>query len=461
MKNRTKIAALAFAFLALCLLVSCDKDYLEAKPDKSILVPSKLKDFQAILDNSSDVFNREPGLNMISADDFYTTSEGMLNSGTVYENNSYLWLEDLFMGNSIEDWNLPYKQVFYSNIVLDGLKEASPSPKDQSEWNRVKGTALFYRGYAFYNLAQLFAAPYAENALHEAGLPLRLTADVNTKVTRSSLKETYERILNDLSEAAGLLPVQTEFTTQPTKAAAYAILARLSQTMQKYEDAKKYADSCLQIKSALLDYNLLNPAANRPFPVALPQSTNVEIIFYSTLLTYTINRASLTIADSTLYRSYDPDDLRRDMFFVDRGEGVINFKGSYSGRSTLCGGLNTDEVYLIRAESYARMGDKDLALTDLNTLMEKRWKTGKFIPFTALTAADALYMVLQERRKELVTRGLRWADLRRLNQDIRFAKKLDRKIGGLSYTLEPNDKRYVFPIPQNEIAASGIQQNPR
>jgi hypothetical protein len=68
---------------------------------------------------------------------------------------------------------------------------------------------------------------------------------------------------------------------------------------------------------------------------------------------------------------------------------------------------------------------------------------------------------LLERRKELCFRGLRWQDLRRLNKEPEYAKTLTRKIDGITYTLPPNDPKYVFPIPPNVIALSGMQQNPR
>jgi len=68
---------------------------------------------------------------------------------------------------------------------------------------------------------------------------------------------------------------------------------------------------------------------------------------------------------------------------------------------------------------------------------------------------------LKERRKELLFRGLRWTDLRRLNLDPRFAVTLARNVSGQIYSLPPEDPRYAWPIPDDEIQASGIPQNPR
>jgi hypothetical protein len=68
---------------------------------------------------------------------------------------------------------------------------------------------------------------------------------------------------------------------------------------------------------------------------------------------------------------------------------------------------------------------------------------------------------LAERRKELIYRGIRWSDLRRLNRDSRFGIILTKTLNGVTYSLLPNDKRYVLPIDEIEIRLSGIQQNNR
>ena len=94
--------------------------------------------------------------------------------------------------------------------------------------------------------------------------------------------------------------------------------------------------------------------------------------------------------------------------------------------------------------------------------MQKRWKAGTFIPFTAATATDALTKIINEKRKELpFTGSIRWEDLRRLNKEPQFAKTLIRILNGQTYSLPPNDAKYTLPIPDDEIRLSGIAQNIR
>lgn len=124
-------------------------------------------------------------------------------------------------------------------------------------------------------------------------------------------------------------------------------------------------------------------------------------------------------------------------------------------------GLATDEMYLIRAESYARTGKVSEAISDLNILLQNRYKTGTFTPYsTSLSEKQALDTILSERRKELPFRGLRWADIRRLNKEGANIT-LTRRLNGQIHTLPPNDLRYVLPIPPDVLRLSNIENNPR
>jgi tetratricopeptide (TPR) repeat protein len=447
-------------FLTLSLLLTaCTKEFLEKKPDKALLVPETLADFKALLDFVDDM-NIAPGLTVISADDFYRDSKTIVSLNPVGQ-NTYLWARDLFAGTPSNDWNKPYNQVFVANVVLDGLTKVDRAA-DPSQWDAIKGSALFFRAYAIYNLAQEFAAPY-KPAMASAtlGIPIRLTADVNKVSGRGNLAETYGQVTKDLTEAAGLLPVSQLFKSRPVKAAAYALLSRVYLTMQQYESAAAAASDCLTLNSVLIDYNTLNTTASRPFPVSLP-SANDEVLFYSTLIsTSSYNSSASTLVDSTLFKSYTASDLRKAAFFNDKGSLNVGFKGNYTGASAMFGGLSVDEVYLNRAESFARLNKLPEAMNDLNKLLVKRWKKGTYVPYTVAGQPEGIALILTERRKELIGRGLRWTDLRRLNQEDRFKKDIVRIADGRQYVLKANGANYVLPIPDNEINASHIEQNPR
>ncbi len=465
-----KISIKLLVFIALLgeLSISCKKQWLDAKPQKSLVVPNSIADYQAILDNTSDgqgLNINQPSLDELGAADFYMTTASW-SALQATERNTYTWASgDVYQGAVISDWNKPYSQIFSTNVVLEGMSTLTPAnSSEQTALNNIKGAALFFRAYNHYTAAQLFCLPYNKNtASTDLGIPLRISSDVNIPSVRSSVQQTYDLIINDLKQARILLPVLLPNTTlykfRPTITATNAMLARVYLSMENYDSAFVYADQCLQAYNSLIDYNTLTiPATSSAFGLS---NNNPEVMLYMTMLFYSSFSTSRLIIDSTLYQTYNSNDLRQSAFFFINA-GNRTYKGSYNGTTNFFGGLATDEMYLIRAECNARRGNTIPAMQDMNLLLVKRWKNnGSFVSLTATDANDALKKILVERRKELIFRGLRWTDLRRLNKDPQFAVTLTRNVNSQTYTLPPNDSRYVLPIPDNVIQLSGIQQNPR
>ena len=461
MHNYSHKILLACWFTSCVTWMSCSKqdEWLDSKANKRDIVPSKLSDYQSLLDYD-DVYlnNAYPSLGQLSCDDYYSSYQNWQSSVVLYR-NAYTWESDIFAGTNSSDWNNPYIQVAYANICLEGLKKIDRVSENQSAWDNVKGSALFYRGQAYFHLLQHFARPYdITTAYTDPGIVLRNTSDVNQLFPRSSVEDSYNQVIADLQEAETLLPSVPSMLTRPSVRATDALLSRVYLSMRDYTKAGTYADKVLQQISTLIDYNTLNSASTYPLPSF--QAGNKEVIFYATAAASTIQSTN-GFVDSNLYKSYAANDLRKTIFFK-QGTGTVSFRGNYTGVSTPFGGMAINECYLVRAESAARKGNIAAAMNDLNSLLIKRWKTGTYVPLTALNADDALSKVLTERRKELLYTGiLRWIDLRRLNKEPAYAKTLLRNLNGQVYTLKPDDPKYVFPIPDNEIRLSGIAQNPR
>jgi hypothetical protein len=457
-----KIHTILSLFLVIFLVSGCNKkEFLDTIPNSDLFVPTTLEDFQALLDNET-VMNETPTLGELSADNFYLL-QGYWQILNAKEKNAYVWLSDIFQGQGdILDWNTPYKQVFHANIILDGLPKVTITNNNEQSWKAIKGAALFARAHAFYNVAQIFAPVYNSNtAATDLGLPVRLHSGVDEASTRPTLQATYDRILMDLQESATLLPLSIPLGNnrlRPCKQAAFAMLARVYLSMSAFPQAKIYADSCLRLYDSLINYNSLNVFMNTPFT-----RSNTETLYHSRFINTNNNvlkgfGSRSSYIDSGLYNSYAANDLRKQAFFTNGTPPLL--KGTYTGNFSCFTGLAVDEVYLIRAECQARAGNVADAMKDLNTLMEKRWKAGFFIPFTAPDAARAVAIILEERRKELPFRGLRWTDIRRLNlteaTKITPTRKLDQV-----YSLPPGDLRYILLIPPDVISRSSMQQNPR
>lgn len=452
------------------ILPACKKHFLDAKPNTNLLVPSTVSDFQALLDNTT-VFNLVPTLGESSCDDYYFPF-GFWETLDTREMNAYIWKADIFEGQgSQQDWNTPYRQVFYANVVLDGLS-GKPEADSLPQWNNVKGQALFARAFAFYNLSQVFAPAYGTvtDSVH-LGIPLRLHSDISTSSVRSTVPATYQQIINDLDSAEIYLPAiqpnVNSYRNRPVRICAQALLARVYLSMRNYMQARQYADSALKSYDSLIDYNTLSTSAAIPINVE-----NNETLYQASFLG--ANQPGLppypnyleggfyqnTRIDSGLIQSYDTNDLRLIIDYRYKPHDSSYLKGSYTGNFYPFGGLANDELYLIRAEGAARAGELAAAAADIDTLLSKRWHTGKFPGYSFTTMDQALDTVLLERRKELAFRGLRWTDLRRLNAEDRNIV-LRRVLDSAAYTLQPNSNLYTLPIPPDVINLSGMAQNPR
>ncbi len=456
MKNIINHIKMVFIILTLLLLNTGCKKFLDEKPRSSYAIPQKVSDLQALLDfyptmNQADACGGE-----VSSNDYYLTDAHWTGLSSDYYRRMYIWDKvNLFTPQS-NDWYSLYLTVYTSNTVLDELENLH-AEYGNTAWNNVKGQALVFRAKSFLQVASVWTLAYDPNtAQSDLGIPLRLNSNFNEASVRSSLQETYDRIILDLKTAIPLLPVKAVSVMRPSKPAAYGLLARTYFDMRKYKEAGLYADSCLQLNNKLLDFNTL--LATATYPIA---QLNDEVIMDGYMNTPAPIGASRAKIDLNLYNSYSADDLRKSIFFKDNGNGSYAFKGSYEGSGILFSGISTDEMYLIRGECYARQSDVAKAMDDLNALMVKRWNKNKtYTPYTAGSGAAALQIILTERRKELLMRGLRWIDIKRLNKEGANIM-MTRTVNGTTYTMQPNDLRYALPIPDDVISLSGVQQNLR
>lgn len=450
--------------LILQIITGCKKDFLEAKPSSQILQPTTLDDFQGLLDNETTI-SVSPGLGLLAADEYQFSSYATWQSTqSATERNSYIWTKDTFQGEiSGGDWSAPYTSIFYANSVLDGLSNIDITSLNAASYSYIKGWALFVRASAYYDLVRTFSPAYdLATSNSDLGVPIRLKPSIDVLVQRSTVQQTYDRIFRDLNEATPLLGNSLQANrNRPSKIAAYALASRILLSMRDYSNAEKKADSCLQLYNKLIDYNTVSKTAATPF-----NATNAELLYsktatgvYNSYVTSTNN--GLTQISNEMMSLYAPNDLRLSIFFVKAANGTYDMKRGYRGSGLFpFTGLATDEVYLIKAECAARHNDIPLAMNFLNQLLVNRYPTNTFTPLIATSATDALNKVLLERRKELIWRTLRWDDLKRLNKEGANIT-LTRILNGQTYTLAPNNPLYVFPIPDNEIQLSGLQQNQR
>jgi tetratricopeptide (TPR) repeat protein len=447
--------------ILLCILVlglsSCKK-FLDEKSDKSLSELKSLNDLQAMIDDDG-ILNKEstPGFGETSADDIFVTQNDFNSLGDDSK-SAYTWSPyDYRFGN---DWSYSYKGIYTANHCLDYIDKIPKTIQNSAQWDNVKGSAFFIRAYRNLNLIWVYAKAYDDIASQaDLGIVLRLNSDPSIQSVRSSVKDCYDRVISDAKEATVYLPNNPQHVMRPSKAAAYGLLARAYLSMRKYDSAFKYSDLCLQIKNDLLDYN--NPLDVTPLASLSFKPFNKEIIYYTTQTQFysAKNPLAKALVDTMLYATYDSNDLRKSVFFKSKS-GYFYFKGTYSTVSNedLFTGISTDEMYLTRAECHARANRLTEAMNDLNAILTKRWKSGTFVAIPPSGQQQAINMILIERRKELLMRGLRWIDIKRLNKE--GANIILKRVADKIYTLSPNSDKYALPLPNDILELTGMPQNP-
>lgn len=116
------------------------------------------------------------------------------------------------------------------------------------------------------------------------------------------------------------------------------------------------------------------------------------------------------------------------------------------------------EIYLNRAEAYAKLGEYDKALTDLNTIRNRSIVNGGY-PAGKLNADNAFELIDKERQLELAYQAERSYDV------FRNGHSLTRDYPGphnQHEEVKASDYRVTYYIPQNAINAypGTLTQNP-
>lgn len=455
MKTQVLLLMVISAIL-LASLNGCTK-YLDAKPNQALAVPASLQDAFALLNDYDYLHAYQPVLPFISSDDFYVT-DSYLSTVSAEDKDPYLWETDA-ANTSVTIWRNPYSAIQKVNTAIQVMEKIEPGPAEENAYKAYLGKAYFIRAWQHYTIARLFAQPYSSGtAATTPGIPIKLLPDIDEPVVRGTLAGTYTQIMRDVNYAISLLPATIQQNYLLDRPAALLLKADIALQMHAYDSALAASSAALQLRPGLIDFNTLDSNAALPF-----KRFNAEVLYHATILGSGMLGSNNWRCDSLLIKEYKANDLRMTMFFKSNGPGSFGFRGNYGGAGELnifCG-LSNNETYLVKAECEARMGLVQASMNTLNELLVTRWRKGTFIPYTASNQAEALQVLLKERRKELIGRHNRWFDLRRLNAGDNANITLRRKYMGKEYSLVPGDVHYTFLIPQSVINLSGIEQNER
>lgn len=454
-----------YPLLCVLLIVSqgCDK-FLGNKP-KGYAIPESFDDYVKLLASQS--------LNScMSTDAFFLTDDiHLLNDTASYadvifanqadhERNLYSFEHGQIYTPGTEDdlWNDAYERIYTYNVIINNV--LSSTDATDAEKHRLRAEALFQRAFDYLALVNIYGRHYhKETAATDYGIPLIQSDLVQQSYTRATVAEVYKKIEDDLKEASPYLKEVAQNLFHPNQGSLYSFYARLYLYMGRYDEALTNAREALKLNSQLQD---LKPFQTKDKTTwgriikedgtpMLEKDDNPEAVF----VRLQRGRITVTVSKDLLatYARNLPEgavDQRRDLFYADDTVNMGRtdyFYGEtcyilYANQNV---GFSSVENMLIAAECEARVGSKDNAMDYINTLRDNRIKDN--VHLTAADKDEALRIVLDERRREFAFTGFhRLIDLKRLNYEDKFKKTVTHTADGQTYTLEPNDNRYIFPI---------------
>lgn len=126
-------------------------------------------------------------------------------------------------------WAAMYNSIKVANNVIENVPGMQIN---ETVKKTIQGEALFLRGMDYFNLVRLWGP-----------VPIHLTfiPALNKDMVREPINVVYQRIIDDLTLAASLLPETQSYKGRATKGAAYALLAKVYLTaasMKKHSGNK-------------------------------------------------------------------------------------------------------------------------------------------------------------------------------------------------------------------------------
>ncbi|ESU28743.1 putative outer membrane protein [Flavobacterium limnosediminis JC2902] len=457
MKNNKYIRIIAIAFLALGFY-GCDSFTEVGLPETQLTGPA--------------VFEEASTANAALANIYARMREGGMVSGTAYGLSSLMGNysdELIFYSNNMELqqfnlhtltpsngllstlWNTTYSHIYETNALIEGINASSALT--ETDRNRLRGEALFIRGYLHFYLTNLFGS-----------VPYITTTDyhLNSKAVKVPEAQVYQAIINDLTESESLVSEEYPTTERvnPNKAVVKALLARIHLYLQNWSQAEAYATEVINNPLYNWEPNVANVflKSNPGIIMALHPGIAGANTKDARTFIFSFGPPSKPALSPDLVNNFETGDLRKTNW-VKTVPGVSNtWFCSFKYKKTLNTGTSQEytilfrlaEQYLIRAEARAHLGNIEGSQQDLNKI-----RTRAGLPDTPANDSSSLITaILKERRMELFTEmGHRWFDLKRT--------------GTAADVLSPikpgwEDTQVVLPLPESELMLNNnlLPQNP-
>lgn len=411
----------------------------------------------------------------------------MTAAGNGWFNNEYKWNDHRNENGWLPrfSYQFYYKLIGNVNAILANIDNATGDP---ALINQVKGEALAYRGWAFYNLIQLFAKRYdPATAANDLGVPLVITTTTDP-MPRATVAEVYTQIIQDLEAAIVLLetPYKEYSKSHFTASVVNGIRARVALTMGDWAKAESFANTARTTTSATLmsseQYTQgFSDASNPEWMWGSIMILDQQVYFYSYFAYMSYNFSSSNIRsnpkaiNSNLYNLISETDIRKTLWEPNptaenfplptssfRHKPYMNRKFKVKDYTSSVGDIpymRLAEMYLIEAEAKARLGEADAADVLYELVVTRDPAYVKSIN----TGEDLIQEILIQRRIELWGEGHRWLDLKRLNLPLDRTNSNHNATLAVTMTVPAGDVKWQFLFPKIEVDANPFirdNQNP-
>ena len=457
-----KFIKCSFYVLTASLLLSSCKKQLELVPTDTFTPANAFRSISDAQLGANEAYGRFGTYANTMYQSALLSDEGKLgrdNSGQGALTYRYQFSSDATTGGDvINTFGGYYYVIDQINRVLAALPTViAANSYEESRRNVLKGQMLALRAISHYQLLRAYSKNY--NASDPKGIAYMTVSDPNAQPARLSVGATVALVEKDMDDAYSLLPAVTSSTFSDTvmnQVNVNAYRAKIALYKGEYQKAIDYTSSVINSGVKTLasgaNYTGIWTDANTNellFRIRLNTSTAVGGLF-----TTTGNLIYIAPSDK-LIATYASTDIRKATFIGGMaGAYYVNkfYTSSRGGRAVDIKVSRISEMYLIRAEAYAKLSAPNITAgaADLNAVRLQRI-TG-YTNATFASTADLITAVLDERFKELCFEGYRFFDLKRNNLPV---QRLASDVTTSAWqTLAAGDYRFVLPIPQYEILAN-------
>lgn len=434
--------------IALLLVLGSCKKYLDIEP-KGVQLLKTVNDYDLWLNSFEVTIDLPESINLLA--DNIDLTDINLPLDAVNE-RVFTWqpqfAEDQFSGEAVI-WKDLYRHIYYYNTLINKIDQATDGT--EAKKRSLKAEALLGRSFCYLYLVNLYGKPFNSNtAQSDLSVPFVVSNDLNDPTpSRSSVKEIYDHIIQDLTVAIPDLPSDNNNNRfRGSVAAGYGVLARTYQYMGDHGKAAENAQKALDAgANTILDYTTMTDASQ------IGDLTKRSDVLYARVSrAYNQDR----IPSLEFLKSFDVSDLRLKFYYNNLGDfsfptrGVVKYRstGVAGGTATISWGPTVAEMEMILAEAAARANDLSTALSHLDVLRRKRFPAGSYQKFESNNREEVLRKIILERSFEFPFNGMRWIDMRRLNAEgsMLEVKRFD-KANNVIATLSPGSPRYTLQIP--------------